>query len=113
MDPSSRRELAGMSAHNCEDGYKVTSPVGSFQSNGFGLYDTLGNVMEWCKDKYGKDAYAVHYRKNPVYTSSGSYRVMRGGSWSCGPKKVRCGYRERDKPGSRFPDVGFRLVRMP
>ena len=113
MDPSARRALAERSAHNCEDGYKVSSPVGSFQSNGFGLYDTLGNVMEWCEDIYNKDAYIAHFRKNPTYMSGGSHRVMRGGSWSCGPNKVRCAYRERDKPGSLFPDVGFRLVRMP
>ena len=61
--------------HNCNDGYAVTSPVGSFESNDFNLYDMLGNVDEWCEDLYDEHAYSNHQRNNPLYTSGGSDRV--------------------------------------
>ena len=59
---------------------KQTTAVGSFPSNAFGLYDMHGNVWEWCEDTYHKDAYKNHHRQNPLVTSGGSSRVLRGGS---------------------------------
>ena len=113
LDITSSTTWPNRACHPCEDGYKVTAPVGSFQPNAFGLHDMLGNVMEWCEDSYSNEAYATHQRNNPVYRSESPYRVMRGGSWSCGPSRVRCADRSWDNLHSRFPDVGFRLVRTP
>jgi hypothetical protein len=36
---------------NCYDGFISTSPVGSFEPNGFGLYDMIGNASEWCQNQ--------------------------------------------------------------
>ena len=93
-----------------DDGYKYTSPVGSFAPNTLGLYDMSGNVYEWCEDIYSKKAYRYHGRKNPIYTGSGSRRVIRGGSWDYEPRYVRCANRYNDAPVNRVNDLGFRLV---
>jgi len=76
------------------DQWDETSPVGSFQPNGYGLYDMSGNVMEWCADDYKDDYYSQSPYNNPkgpdnvvifqnddfVYSAS-TRRVVRGGSW--------------------------------
>jgi formylglycine-generating enzyme required for sulfatase activity len=56
-----------------------TTAVGSYAPNTFGLYDMVGNVWEWCLDRYG--SYASGSVANPTGPSSGFVRVIRGGSW--------------------------------
>lgn len=106
-DPS-----AGRMVHvYCDDGCGVTSPVGSFKPNGFGLYDMIGNIMEWCEDIYNKDAYGKHERNNPVNTSGGSDRVVRGGCfWNLG-RWFQCSSRMRYTTSYRGDSIGFRLIR--
>lgn len=100
--------------HDCDDGYAVSAPVGSFLPNAYGLYDMLGNVWEWNQDWHAKDAYSVHSRNNPVYLGGGNDRIRRGGSWYNGPKSVRSAYRDWFSPcGYRDDNIGFRLVREP
>jgi formylglycine-generating enzyme required for sulfatase activity len=62
-----------------------TTPVGSYPSNGWGLYDLHGNVMEWCLDWYGEKYYDECKQEgiveNPQGPGNSFYRVLRGGSW--------------------------------
>ena len=59
-----------------------THDVKSKIPNELGIYDMSGNVYEWCQDWYGSGYYANSPQANPTGPSSGSYRVLRGGSWS-------------------------------
>ncbi len=93
------------------DGFPTTAPVGSFNANEFGLFDMTGNVWEWCQDWYGSDYYANSPSSNPQGPSTGSYRVLRGGSWGSDPQNCRVAYRVSDNPGDRHGGTGFRLAR--
>jgi len=96
---------------NCDDGYQVAAPVGSFLPNGNGLYDVLGNAWEWCEDVYNSEAYTRLPKNNPVYEGSGEYRVMRGGGWSNGPLGIRSSHRVGLSPDFGHHALGFRLVK--
>jgi len=86
-----------------------TQPVGSYAPNAWGLYDMHGNVWEWCNDWY--DTYGTTAVTNPTGPSSGSYRVLRGGSWYYYAVSCRSAYRSNSAPGSRYNDgFGFRLA---
>ncbi|MBF0455050.1 MAG: SUMF1/EgtB/PvdO family nonheme iron enzyme [Magnetococcales bacterium] len=102
------------SASSRQDGgrnQEGTAPVGSFQPNGFGLYDMHGNVYEWSQDWYEKDKYANSAEKNPISTNDSSFfRLLRGGAWYSNPSQLRCSYRYRGRPGVQNNGNGIRLV---
>ena len=86
-----------------------TVSVGSFPPNRWGLYDTHGNVWEWCQDWYGE--YPSGSVTDPTGPSTGSLRVLRGGSWSLNPGYCRSAARSLNDPGNRGGGLGFRLAR--
>jgi formylglycine-generating enzyme required for sulfatase activity len=87
-----------------------TMPVGSFAPNAFGLYDMHGNVWEWCQDWHDKDYYWQSPGNNPQGPTSGTYRVLRGGSWDYNGDYCRSGNRSGNSPDSRTHYLGFRVV---
>jgi len=86
-----------------------THEVGKKPANAWGLYDTHGNVYEWCWDWYG--SYASGAQTNPQGPATGSNRVKRGGSWSSTAENLRSAYRYYNAPGSRGNARGFRVAR--
>jgi len=83
-------------------------PVGFYAPNAWGLYDMHGNVWEWCSDWYG--GYSSGAQTNPEGPSSGSYRVLRGGSWFYHGRYCRSAGRNAIEPSHRSHGIGFRLV---
>lgn len=105
-----------------------TAIVGSYAPNDWGLYDTAGNVWEWCLDWYqeniatAKDASDELYGgrvnidpSNPANylsgaSASGANRVNRGGSWSNAAGNCRPACRSYGTPSTRLVNGGFRLA---
>ncbi|MFN7681865.1 MAG: formylglycine-generating enzyme family protein [Planctomyces sp.] len=67
-----------------------------------------GKVWEWCSDWHGD--YPSSPLTDPQGPDSGSFRVLRGGSWVGGPNLVRCALRNSITPECRVSNYGFRLV---
>jgi formylglycine-generating enzyme required for sulfatase activity len=102
-------DLDAMGWYDGNSGSK-THAVATKQPNGWGLYDMHGNVWEWCRDWYGD--YPTGLVTDPTGASSGSFRVLRGGSWYDLARLCRSANRYWSGPDYRIGILGFRLARF-
>ena len=87
---------------------KTTHPVATKAPNELGIYDMSGNVEEWCSDCFGD--YSSADQTNPTGPTSGSYRVIRGGSWFYAQSYSRVSMRTRALPDDYGYILGLRLA---
>ena len=94
--------------HN--DGWDRTAPAGTYSPNAWGLYDTHGNVWEWCGDWFDDRGYGSAGRTDPTGPPAGTQRVVRGGSWLNNSANCRSANRAGKPPASRDYTIGFRVA---
>jgi formylglycine-generating enzyme required for sulfatase activity len=88
-----------------------TSPVGSFESNAYGLYDMAGNVWQWVQDCYHDNYYGSPTDGSGWTIGDCSHRVVRGGSWGTLARYLRSANRDWYSADDRDFHIGFRLAR--
>ena len=97
---------------DASDGFFDSAPVGSYQRgvSPYGAYDMAGNVWEWVVDWYGEEYYAQSTERDPQGPDAGISRVLRGGSMSSDPYRLRTTDRGGLPPSVTYIIVGFRCT---
>jgi formylglycine-generating enzyme required for sulfatase activity len=88
--------------------YASPLPVGTLTPNQFGLYEMLGNVNEWCQDRYG--SYTNERKQNPCGPAKGTIRAVRGGHFADALTNLRRSYRSGVHPEAKCEVLGFRIA---
>jgi len=86
-----------------------TTPVGWYEANPFGLFDTHGNLWEWCQDWYEEFWYEQRENVDPQGPERSERKTLRGGSWFNNGGSCRAAYRFRVRPDERSNHFGFRV----
>jgi len=90
---------------------KQTAPVGSFKPNAFGLYDMLGNVLEWTEDAYHNRYYGAPLDGSVWRDENATRHALRGGCWGESAGNSRTANRGKGITALRNPFNGFRVAR--
>jgi formylglycine-generating enzyme required for sulfatase activity len=109
LDLDLDRDFRNVRTFNCEDNNLVSSLVGSYRSNDYGLYDVLGNVWEWTSSEYDEDYGGGELHASTQDRYSG-LRVLRGGSWGDQSELIRVAFRAFKSSDYRNGHVGLRLA---
>jgi formylglycine-generating enzyme required for sulfatase activity len=105
--------VIGKKPISAKDGYALSSPVGRFKPNAWGLYDMHGNAQQWCADFYDWEYYRKSPADSPTGPQTGDRRVFRGCSFDSPPANARSSFRGAEWPYMATYDTGFRVVRIP
>ena len=106
-------DIRAMGWHRYNSGQR-THPVAQRQPNAWGLYDTHGNVWEWCRDMWHMGYEGAPNDGSAWVTSPFFIPAMRGGSFTNPPWWLRSAIHMRNDPGCRHSyNQGFRIVRVP
>ncbi len=104
-------EFDSAKANTKEWGRGDTTPVGSFSPQGdspYGASDMTGNVGEWVADWYSSDYYSRSPSANPTGPITGTYKILRGGSWPFDEVYARTSFRYNVRPDYTYDFAGFR-----
>ena len=97
-----------------ENSLGVVHPIGQKKANELNIYDMVGNVNEWCLDRYGVKYYQTCAKQQTVINPKGlirsKYRVIRGGSWFNNSLSLSVRHRDKLLPESQLGTLGFRIV---
>ena len=99
--------------YNDPEAEKGPVPAGSYESNGYGLYDMSGNAWEWVADWFDAGYYAESPQENPGGLERGTFMVFRGGGWHSGPGCITV--HRRNALPQHWVDIagGFRCAKDP